>query len=266
MPKEWYDRLSNRILEEDTPEVIERKELNLRILADKKPYFMRYIYPDLMKRYNTYIKNADKKCLREFRQSIEELQEKGIVGRSDAENEFLEYYFQRMPIGMHTCVMNKICKRFENEFDNYFFKSVDENNFNYEVMKSGQDYTATQYNAITKLYDQYTKNVQEFMQFSKQERMDKDESAAERHNMIHNFKLECEKISSNSSQLCDIILDLCYKCNSSKQFCWDMCGDEIINNLLGKNNNTIHFPVQDNNGDIEFCKKKFSIQCKEICK
>lgn len=64
MPKYWYNRSSNSA--EEFPDEEERK-FNLRILADKKPYFMRYIYPNLMSQYRNYIKNTDKKCLREFR-------------------------------------------------------------------------------------------------------------------------------------------------------------------------------------------------------
>ena len=50
MPKAWHDR-HHALAVEDT----ERRKLYLSILADKKPYFMRYIYPDLAKQYNTYI-------------------------------------------------------------------------------------------------------------------------------------------------------------------------------------------------------------------
>ena len=137
MPKEWYDRASNRITDDLSTEEMHRRLLNLSILADKKPYFMRYIYPSLMAQYNTYIKNTNKKCLREFRQSIDELLEKGSDSLTPAESEFITYYIQRMPVGTHPCVMNKICLRFEDEFDNYFIKNISEDEFDYTIMKSG---------------------------------------------------------------------------------------------------------------------------------
>lgn len=264
MPKEWYDRASNRITDDLSTEEMHRRLLNLSILADKKPYFMRYIYPSLMAQYNTYIKNTNKKCLREFRQSIDELLEKGSDSLTPAESEFITYYIQRMPVGTHPCVMNKICLRFEDEFDNYFIKNISEDGFDYTIMKSGYEYTMTQYKAVSRLYEQYTKRLQEYMQFSKRERIDEDESASKRCLMIRDFKIECERVCSNSSQLCDIILDLCYEHSGSKQFCWDICGEEIIENLLRNNNNIIHFPVQSENGDISFCGKKFTLKCKEV--
>ena len=73
MPKSWYDRSANRITDEMTEEEIERCEFNMRILADKKPYFMRYIYPDVMTEYNDYIKNTNRKAVREFRKTIGDL-------------------------------------------------------------------------------------------------------------------------------------------------------------------------------------------------
>lgn len=262
MPKDWYDRAANRLTDDLSEEEVQRRLFNLRVLADKKPYFMRYIYPNLMSQYNTYIKNTDKKCMREFRQTIEEMMAKNPDELTQAEAEFIDYYIQRMPVGVHPCVMNKICRRFEEEFDNYFLKNISEEEFDYSIMKSGQEYTTTQYNAIAKLYEQYTKRLQEYMQFSKRERIDEDESATKRSLMIRDFKVECERACSNAAQLCDIILDLCYRRSGSKQFCWDICSEEIIDNLLKNNDNTIYFPVQDEDGDIEFCGKRFTLESK----
>ena len=48
MPRYWHDRhVVGRMEDGDD------KEFQRRIVADRKPYFMRYIYPDLMKEYNT---------------------------------------------------------------------------------------------------------------------------------------------------------------------------------------------------------------------
>ena len=259
MPKEWYDRAANRITDDLSEEEIKNKKFNLSVLADKKPYFMRYIYPNLMSQYNTYIKNTDKKCIREFRQSIDELLSKSADELTEAESEFITYYYQRMPVGIHDCVMNKICLRFEEEFDGYFLKNISDTEFDYSIMKSGQDYTTAQYNAISRLYEQYIKRLQEYMQYSKRERIDEDESASKRSLMVQDFKVECQRACSNAAQLCDIILDLCYSRNGSKQFCWDICSEEIIYNLLIHNNNTIYFPTKDDDGDIEFCGTKFSL-------
>lgn len=107
MPKYWYNRSSNSA--EEFPDEEERK-FNLRILADKKPYFMRYIYPNLMSQYRNYIKNTDKKCLREFRITMDELLSKDRGALTEREREFLFWYYEKMPVGIHDCVMNRICR------------------------------------------------------------------------------------------------------------------------------------------------------------
>ena len=56
------------------------------------------------------------------------------------------------------------------------------------------------------------------------------------------------------------VLDICYKRTATKRFAWAMCGDEIIENLLEKNNRLISYPFYDENGDFDYCGKKFSIR------
>ena len=65
MPREWYDKHAANKIEDPS-----KRSLYRSIVADKKPYFMRYIYPALMKQYNTYIKNTERNALREFQMTI----------------------------------------------------------------------------------------------------------------------------------------------------------------------------------------------------
>lgn len=264
MPKQWYDRAANRITDDLSPEEAERRKFNQRILADKKPYFMRYIYPDLMSKYNTYIKNTEKKCMREFRKTISELFSEDPNDLSEREAEFIKSYNNRMPVGTNSCVMNIICKKIESQFDGYFSKSRPSAQFDYSIMKSGNEYTTTQYRSIQKLYEQYLRKQKDLSQFNKKEKFDEDEMITKKAMLIHDFKSECFKICSNESQLCDVIIDVCYSKESSKQFCWDICGDVIIKNLLCNNDNKIIYPILDDDGSIEFGGKRFSLKTKEI--
>ena len=136
MPKYWYNRSSNSA--EEFPDEEERK-FNLRILADKKPYFMRYIYPNLMSQYRNYIKNTDKKCLREFRITMDELLSKDRGALTEREREFLFWYYEKMRIG----------RRFEEEFDHYLSKYKKSTvPFDYTILKSGAKYSHEQFLAV----------------------------------------------------------------------------------------------------------------------
>lgn len=262
MPKGWYDRAAAK---GDDGDNADEAQFNLRIVADKKPYFMRYIYPSLMRQYNTYISNTNKKALREFRMTMDELIEKDMAGNlTHDESEFLRYYRIKMPVGMSDCVMNRICHRFEEEFDGYIAKHSSDTEFDYKIMKSGTEYSQTQYNTILRLYEAYNKRVQDYMQYAKKERLDEDEHTNLRFIMIQDFRRECQIACSNKDQLCDILLDICYQKEGSKQFVWDMAGDDIIDALLRNNNGRISFPVHNENGDIAFGGERFTFATKQI--
>ena len=261
MPKDWYDLNSNRSCDVKDPA---KREFNLSIIADRKPYFMRYIYPTLMKQYNTYMSNTNKKCIREFRITIDELLQKPQEQLTEDEKTFLYYYHAKMPVGTHDCVMNRICRRVEQEFDGYIARHSTDFEFDYTIMKSGQEYTATQYNAIQRLYSAYSRRTQDFMQYAKSERIDEMESAEQRQVMLQEFISECHGACSNSAQLCDIMLDICYQKEGSKQFVWDIAGEDIINNLLEHNDGVITYPTLDPDGDVEFGGERFTFATKQI--
>lgn len=254
MPRSWHDRYACSKIDED-----EKRALYKSISADKKPYFMRYIYPDLARQYNTYIGNTNKNALRSFDMTVEEMQCLPFFRLTDEQKNFLHYYDIGMPVGLSDCVMNKICRAFEKEFDNFFRKKPAEN-YDYASMRNNSvQYTNRQYNAIRALYDDYTNRVSSYMTFAKYERIDEDDTAQVLINMKDELRRACHTVCQNEDILCDIILDICYKRKSSKRFAWDMCGHSIIHNMLTNNNNKLSFPVADENGDIEFSGNRFSI-------
>lgn len=255
MPREWHDRHSVNQIEDP-----ERRRFYQEIVADKKPYFMRIIYPALMKQYNTYIKNTNKSALREFQMTVSELLEIPEEQRTEQQKNFLHFYWKRMPVSTNHCVMNRICRRFEAEFDGCLRRHGSSVDFDYTVMKSGAEYTRSQYKAILKLYEEYNQRLRSYMIFASYERVDKDDAFAQRLNLRGEFEQECAKVCPDRDTLCDIVLDICYTKSSTKRFAWEMCGDEIIKNLLRRSGGVISFPTIDPNGGIEYGGKKFSLQ------
>lgn len=254
MPRYWHDRhVVGRMEDGDD------KEFQRRIVADRKPYFMRYIYPDLMKEYNTYTRNVDRNALRLFEKTVNELKEIPESERTEEQNTFLSYYEYRLPVGTGPCIMNKICETFEREFDGYVPRKAKETEFDYSIMKSDAEYTVYQFNAIKSLYKEYNRRLRDYSVFADYERVQDADAYAAAVVMNEDFRKECDKICPDRRALCNIILDICYAKNSTKRFAWNMCGEEIIQNLLDHNNNTISFPEQDDYGDIEFLGRKFSI-------
>ncbi len=255
MPREWHDRHAvNTIEDADT------RRFYLRLVADKKPYFMRLIYPALMKQYNTYIKNTNKNAMREFGMTVDELAAIPEEKRTDRQRDFLRYYHSRMPVSNNNCVMNKICRRFEGEFDGYVGKRNADTDFDYTIMKSGAEYSRSQFNSIFKLYDNYSKRLRNYLVFADYEKVDEYDTFSRMQEMRAEFEQECAKICPNRFALCDIVLDICYQKSSTRRFAWEMCGAEIVQNLLSRNSGVISYPVLDADGDIQFCGNKFRVK------
>lgn len=259
MPRAWYDFHANKLPDNPSENDIERRELGLSVLADKKPYFMRYIYPALMTDYNTYIKNTNVKCLREFRMELKELLSADQDNLSERQKEFVHYYHSRMPVGMNDCVMNRICRRFEKEFDGWLKLHASKEDFDYSILKDEDvEYTKAQYYAVSKLYAQHNERLQAFRQCQKKTRVEPD--GWDTQNIRRVFTEESFKICSNSKVLCNIVVDLCYHKVGSQQFAWDICGSEILMNLLRKNGFKISFPALDPDGDITYGGNKFCMK------
>ena len=259
MPKYWYDKSSCNKLPSDTDEQKHFKELCLRIVAENKPYFMKYVYPDLMAKYNKYLKDTNSKCIREFKMSMIDLMNK--PNKTIPEKDFIEYYKKLMPVGDSPCTINRIAWLFENTFKSYISDFSKIREFDYSILKSGVEYSKNDYQKIAKLKAEYDDSVKYYQQLANKQRLDKDEVLVNRNMMLMKFKSKCEEICPNEKELCDIIVDLCYSSSKSKQFAWDICGEVIIDNLLDKNERMINYPVLvRSDGDFEFGGEQF-IMC-----
>ena len=248
MPRYWYDRVA---IWHDETMTDDEKEFQTSIVADKKPYFMRYIYPSVAKAWKRYDQGVRSKCTSVFGKSLNTLLSN--LGELDAdEKEFVENYYRYMPVGIGDCVMNRICRRFEEEFDNYMKKYKPGDGFDYTIMKSGAHYTDVQKRAVKKLFDEYTECVTDYMKMVSVERISYEDKIVARHNLVHRFRRAAYNVCSNRYQLCDIVLDVTYLKEGSKQFAWDVVADVIFENLARKNNNIIYLPELSSEGDVKF--------------
>ena len=99
MPRWWYDYHANKLPDNPMDEDIVKHDLNRRILADRKPYFMKYVYPQINRDYMTYVKNTAIKSLRQFGLTIEELQRISEDELTEEQADFLQFYEMKMPVG-----------------------------------------------------------------------------------------------------------------------------------------------------------------------
>lgn len=255
MPKSWYNNQYNKILDTDTKDIIEKKKFYQSIVADKKPYFMNYIYPQQMAQYQKYIKNADIQSFSLFGISLTELLNK--TNFTDDEKSFVEWFYKKCPVSDNNSVMNRLCHMVEREFDGYIHSLNSNIEFDYTILKSGVEYKESTKQQIYNIYKQYLEEYQRFVISSKQTRLDSDEVSIYKTMLLENYRRKCTEICPNEVELCDILIDLCYSKTNSKKFVWDISGEQIVRNLLVYKDNKYTFCVKDDDGNIEYAGKKY---------
>ena len=132
MPAKWCNRISSQI--RNGQSAAEKKEnwLNRKLTADKKPYFMQYIYPAEKAKMKEYNKKTNEKSLLRFRMTLEELLAKDL--KTPEEETFINCYLQNIPLGTAPCTINKICWRIEEIFGQTDLREAD--GFDYSILKS----------------------------------------------------------------------------------------------------------------------------------
>lgn len=255
MPKYWYDWQSVRLKDDDSNEEREFKLKQQKVISDKKPYFMQYIYPDEKKKYLDYIESARTKCVARFGMTLDHLINK--QDKDAAEQKFVDIYYQLLPVSNNNCVINRICRKIEQDIAEFHKKKP--KNFDYSILRCEADYSDDEYTAIRTLYYGYQNSLSEFMAKAKKTRIRDEDRIMQKYLLTQEFEKKCYETVADSGKLCNILLDICYGNgnNKSKQFVWDMCGDVIISNLLHRNGNVMHIPEADENGDIEFGGKRY---------
>lgn len=255
MPKSWFSYKENKIVEEDSDEIKKEKSKNIRLMVNKKPYFFIYNYGLLQTKYNTFRKDINNNCLIRFGKPINKLIE---YQEGEEEIQFAKAIKYKSPVFANPCTMNKICNKMEEEFKGIKLKVNNSDSFDTGVIKTKKRYSKETFEEIKTLYSKYIKEQKENLK-TQTKNMSGQEKASNRTIFSNKFKTEAELICTNSEDLCNIIIDLVYKNKDSKQFVWDICGEQIIENLLNKNERKYKYPKQDENGDIEWQGLKFKM-------
>lgn len=117
---EW---LRTQKVEKDDPEdVIKAKRYHNSLVINKKPYFFRYLYPELNVSYKTHEKRYDEiaKCI--YRTRLKKLLTK--ESKTPEEKNFIRNYHQFSPVLNTNCTMNILCHMIEDtDFDIQYNKN-----------------------------------------------------------------------------------------------------------------------------------------------
>lgn len=230
------------------------------ITVEQKPWFFIYRYSAEKIKLEAYMKATRAACKMHFNKSLDELIASECCNES--EEEFIAHYEKYMPVSRAPGTMNRICWRIEEAFKTT--NVLPETNFNYEILKNESKYTTDEFEEIEKLYNEYNSGVQLI-----RKRQKKNEEADSGAGLLidqlkNDFIVKCSIECPNAAALSNIVVDLCYNSNQNKTFAWDIAGEQIYKNVLYNSGNKLHIPIKDDNGDIEFYGKRFSIYEKMI--
>lgn len=120
LPVEWRKHV--KVNEDDTDEVKAEKYKHNSMVICKKPYFFRYLYPELNKKFKQFENGYNIVSKDMFGIKFKKLLAK--PDKTDAEKMLVRRYQKYSPLIVSNCTMNILCKEFENvDFDIKFGKS-----------------------------------------------------------------------------------------------------------------------------------------------
>ena len=201
------------------------------ICCHKKPYFMIYIYDEVRKKYKDHIKKGNSKCLSLYGCTIEELYKKEYP-LTEEQYEFLWWYEYKMPVGLGSCTMNKICWYVENSLDEYKIKLKKDSDFDYTKLKVKHRCTEEHRSKLMNLQKYYVECVREYKNRTRSGNINSSKSSSvNRYHLYKEFHDKAKEICPNDDERMNIILDITYLHNGNGQFCWDCIGDLLANRL-----------------------------------
>lgn len=260
IPKEWLQSRFSKPKDGDDEDTLKKKEIDYNIAAEIKPWFFIYRYSQLKSELDKYMKSVKSNCKIRFGKTLDDLY--ASDSRTEEEEAFIYNYEKYMPISRAPGTMNRICWKIEDEFKTT--NVLPDVEFDRSILKSDAEYSQEEFDAIKSVYDEYNKNMQIFLKGVRKNDSDKTERDVIVSQLKNEFANICYSICPNSQVLTNIVIDICYTSNKNKSFAWDMCGEDIFNNILQNNGGSIQFPIKDDNGDIEFCGNMFSLFTKRM--
>lgn len=114
LPSSWKKFV--RVYPDDDDAIKAEKYKHNSMVICKKPYFFRYLYPELNKRFKQYENAYNVVCKDMFGLKLKKLMAK--IDKTEAEKQFVRRYQKFSPLIVSNCTMNILCREFESlDFD-----------------------------------------------------------------------------------------------------------------------------------------------------
>ena len=260
MPKHWTKTVKKK------PDGIDSTVFNFinSIVADRKPYFFRYLYPKENAKYMEYRKKENDYCEEQFFRTLDELL---ALPDSELSTSELNYkynkYLRYIPLIDHGGRMNKVCHYMEDhlvEIKRLRRKHTSEDVLNLMHSGNNQNFCDEDVALMNEFYLAYKKAKEKFKKSQRNDFDDSNSATNTFNTKVKDIREQIsEKISLSVEYQCDLAIYISYELHPSrtKDFCWELFGNQIIKNIECNSSTPALLPVPAKDGDIEYLGKKY---------
>lgn len=257
MNKQWNNLQACLPHEDDDDDIAAIKEFNKTICAYRKPYFFIYRYNTTKAEYDQYIKKVSSKLMHKHGITLRELLASDNLTK-ELERE-RDYFYYKCPVDLSCGTVNRIAWAVEDKFEE--FKSLPSALFDKEIIKSGIEYSSSDFFKVRDVYNEYKECIANLAKKTNTDEIEEDDGIGEKIIIDTMFQKRFYEVCSNEKVLCEILIDLLYDKPNSKAVVWAMCGNVIIDNLLSKSGGVLEYPEAVTEGEeFSCCRKKFKMK------
>lgn len=241
----------------------EEKERQLfynRILAERRPYFMRHLYSGYNANYLKELAIFNNISWTKWLVSFDDLRKREM--KTLEQQELIDFYERRSRFLTNDSTMNRICRYMEVKLADIKVQGKEKTkDFDFSILYSLEYKKPSRLNLdkILLLYKEWKSLKRRLNQNKKRE--DNDYSDIAQINSYINKKAYAT-ISSSAAELADLAIYLCYEQlgKNSKQFAWQCFGREIAENIRNRTNpKSVRVPERNNKGSLNYLWSRFGM-------
>jgi len=248
-------------IKSDTPEELHASiRFNNSIVADKRPYFMRWLYPHYNKQYLSEIAWYNTISATKWKIKFLDLLEMETLTKEQAD--LVTRYKRWSHFITNDSTMCRISKHIESRLKKTSSLQKASKDFDFEVLtsKNFKKPSKSEVEKMALLFKEF-KSLKKSLREGTLEGTGFDFTTNEAiASHIHTKGLKT--ISNNASQLADIAVYFCYKVSgsNSKNFAWQVFGNDIVENIRRrKNEKFVRVPMRNEKGEIQYLWEKYGM-------
>jgi len=232
----------------------ESSSLDKALVADRRPYFTKYLYNSYAKRFRDEVDGYNKYSWSHFSNSFDNIL--NLEKRTKKQQKSIDNYYKYSFFIFSDSPMNKVSKHIEKELSELQDDTRKKlKKFDYINLFSSRDYSPDpdMVEKMDSLYVKYNSAKKAMSRVVGNNSLKKDIW-----HIISEATSEGWKISTNNEELGNLAVYLMASDLRKASFCWTVFGKNIVENLKRRYGSQIDVLLEDYYGDVDFMFSKFS--------